>query len=803
MSSVEIYNSTPNILYTGIQDLSTRTIIPEPEKYPQHLPLFFVFSEKGNPDDVHVVSKTAFIATYGNGFIDYNSKYATHSSPFLDGITSEGNLVMVQRLKPRGASTAWIRFSLGLLKQELVDSRIATAAEKKANDPRIVNGRIHEPRGYSGWTLRWITSTPDVADYDLSSFDERTRALIENSSRFGSGLSVGQLGGLGEAQSQLSTGISVGFNPRTVTEGGELVQERIYPMFDLQVTDFGAYGNNLGVRLWCPNTLNTSKPDTTFYGKTLVREYRAAFVKRGNKRSTSTILPNILGEDITNFVLKPETPNELLGGDDMYMVDRLLETYRNLDVSNGRIPTYGPFNHIHAYEENIRHVVETLYKTEHEYELANKVASTYNNDGTLAPVEKGKIRGDVLVDSSESASYLYEPGVDDDDSLQENKKWQIDIFTGLTFNGYNYRTFKVLDMYDETTQTPVQQMTANTEHYAKGGNDGEMGNHEYNRLVANKIIEMTNEYSHWNDLARFPWSVFYDTGFPMYVKDKMPELIRTRKDVSICLATHSLEDFEDGVTNFLGNRTATIRDGVTPLTREQEVGMVRALYAIATRYLESEVFGTKSCRANIIMQCGTILNSPYKGKVPMTYEIAMKRAKYMGDTNGAYRAGYGYDQPEMKKLQYVKELNNTFIPYVQRERNWTHGATWAQFFDRRTMFFPAVRTVYKDETSVLISDINMLIATDLEKVCFRAWRHLVGNAKLTNAQFIEESNRIIAQSTDSRYDGRVTITPETYYTAADKLRGYSWHCKIHAYMNNMKTVGVFTVVTHRQEELEG
>ena len=41
MSSVEIYNSTPNILYTGIQDLSTRTIIPEPEKYPQHLPLFF------------------------------------------------------------------------------------------------------------------------------------------------------------------------------------------------------------------------------------------------------------------------------------------------------------------------------------------------------------------------------------------------------------------------------------------------------------------------------------------------------------------------------------------------------------------------------------------------------------------------------------------------------------------------------------------------------------------------------------------------------------------------------------------
>ena len=54
----------------------------------------------------------------------------------------------------------------------------------------------------------------------------------------------------------------------------------------------------------------------------------------------------------------------------------------------------------------------------------------------------------------------------------------------------------------------------------------------------------------------------------------------------------------------------------------------------------------------------------------MTYEIAMKRAKYMGDTNGAYRAGYGYDQPEMKNSNTLKSLTTPLSPYVQRERNW-------------------------------------------------------------------------------------------------------------------------------------
>lgn len=231
--------------------------------------------------------------------------------------------------------------------------------------------------------------------------------------------------------------------------------------------------------------------------------------------------------------------------------------------------------------------------------------------------------------------------------------------------------------------------------------------------------------------------------------------------------------------------------------------MIRSLASWATAFPESEVFNTKACRANILTQCGQIINESWKGWVPLSYELAMKRARYMGSNDGKMRPGYGYDQDGIKVIQYLKNVTNPFVPNDMKEINWTHGASYAQYYDRNSLFFPAVRTVYRDETSVLISDINMLIATDLEKVCFRTWRRLTGNAKLTRGQFIALSDQYILEDVEGRYDGRVTIIPRTHFTEADENRGFSWHCDVQMYAPNMKTVGIFTVITRRLDELGG
>ena len=72
---------------------------------------------------------------------------------------------------------------------------------------------------------------------------------------------------------------------------------------------------------------------------------------------------------------------------------------------------------------------------------------------------------------------------------------------------------------------------------------------------------------------------------------------------------------------------------------------------------------------------------------------------------------------------------------------------------------------------------------------------------LTPDQFIARSDALIKANVAGKFDARVVIVPETFYTSDDDQRGYSWSCNIHMYAPNMKTVGTFTIVAHRIEDL--
>lgn len=783
--ATNIYSSTPQVILEGIKDLSGRVVTPEPEAQPQHLPLFYIFAETGSADDVRVVTGASLANTYGTAFLDPNSVYATHATPFIQGLNSIGNLMMLKRLKPSDASTAFIRFSLGITKEPITQyarderGRIKYDAQGR---PETIN------TNETGYVLKWYTNSNGehsglVNIEALDSDDDRK--LYTQSLKFGKGLTLSQVGLLSDPPTTLGAGIRTG-------AGG--AQEHVYPIFDLEVSHFGSYGNNLGVRIYAPNMNSSVRPDMRFFENTAARPYRIEFIKRKNKRSSATTVSNLYGESTTDFVFKPGQVNPLLANENMYIGARVLDQYRNLDTTGGRVETYGPFNRIRVYDENINHILSVLYQREKEAD--DKAEETA--EAEIQKLNEKAAQGNKVFDTTQ-----YLPGgsmgrrlmtaingVDDITDLSNELKWQLDILTGYSIYGHPYRTIKVLDIRQDG-----KVLDENTEHWATGGSDGTMGNEVYNDLVSRELRAFDDVSNVMLDLARYPFSVFYDTGYPMDVKEDILTIIRARKDVSVALATHA-------VTIGAGARTDGV-PGVTELDRTTESAVVRHLYGMATAFPESEVYNTGACRANIIMQCGTIIGNQWKGKAPMTYELAMKRAQYMGQANGKMKPGYGYDQDGIKQLQYMKEVNNPFVPYTAREINWTHGATWAQYYDRNTMFFPAVRTVYRDETSVLLSDINMLIATDLEKVCFRVWRRLVGNAKLTNEQFAARSDQYILEDTEGRYDSRVVIKPYTYYTVGDEQRGYSWHCEIHMYANNMKTVGVMTVVTHRMEDLEG
>ena len=78
----------------------------------------------------------------------------------------------------------------------------------------------------------------------------------------------------------------------------------------------------------------------------------------------------------------------------------------------------------------------------------------------------------------------------------------------------------------------------------------------------------------------------------------------------------------------------------------------------------------------------------------------------------------------------------------------------------------------------------------------------LSSAYIANSQYANEVVKYINKKVEGRFDGAYVIVPETYYTAQDIARGYSYTTKIKIYAPNMKTVQTLTVEAHRLTDLE-
>lgn len=354
-------------------------------------------------------------------------------------------------------------------------------------------------------------------------------------------------------------------------------------------------------------------------------------------------------------------------------------------------------------------------------------------------------------------------------------KHLVNLLTGYTHDATPY--------YALTVRGPSADgvlFTENSTHYCRGGYDGVMTFGTFDAEVARQLENYGDLEADLMDLSYYPQSVIYDTGFTLETKKKMFVPMGRRKDLWVVVST---------------------QDVSMPQNRPSEESSIAVSLRTAARmYPESEIYGTSVCRAIVMGHSGFLVNSTYKGLLPLTIEFADKCARYMGAGNGIWDDGLGFDMPPNNQVKLFRGVNAPFKKATIRNRDWDAGLVWVQNYDRRSLFWPAVQTVYDDDTSVLNAAINMIIAVDLEKIAHQTWQDLTGITTLTPGQFIERSNRLIQERTTKKYDGRVIIEPETFLTENDSQRGYSWSCNIHMYAPNMKTVGTFTIVSHRRED---
>jgi hypothetical protein len=685
-----IVNAAPMTRMLGIEDLSTRALVPEPEAIPTHLPKIYVYAQKG-PLDPQLVSGNSMTKMYGVDSFDLRKPWATHATVLANLINAKGNSIMMQRVKPADANgPATIRLYLDVLPTNVPEYTRNTdgSYQLDTNNQPVPTGTT-----IAGFQVKWV-------------------AAQISANNFGAGATL--------AGDQ--------------TDATTHTQSQRFPIMDLEVSDFGAYGNNQGLRFWAPTSVSGIPVKASLLANEKVYPFRMACVARPDALTTPSVVQTTSAEQYVDVCLKPGTIDKTTDAQ-VYVGDVFIDAYQNL-TDPSLPPQFGPFGRFKLYDDHVASLLEMFYTAE----------TPYINS---------------FSDFTGDADELF----------------RFNMVSGTSSNAVPYQSFIVV-----SNASNGIYFTENTTVYAQGGSDGTMTETLFAELVATAVADYADDNSVLQDTAKYPESIIYDSGFPLTTKYALCSFIAARKDTAVVLSTHDV----------LGQQ----------LTASEESALAIALRTRLQMFPESEYYGTSTVRGVIIGRSGKLINSQYTKPLPLTLEIATKAAAYMGASNGSWKAGFSFDQSPNNNVSMFTQVNVTFTPATVRNKDWSNGLNWVESFSRRSLYFPALKTVYDNDTSVLNSFFTMMACVELEKVGDRARREFSGVSSLTNAQLIERVNRFVTENTTGRFDGRFVIVPAAYFTEADIARGYSWTLPIKIYAPNMKTVQTLTIQAYRIEDLQ-
>lgn len=357
----------------------------------------------------------------------------------------------------------------------------------------------------------------------------------------------------------------------------------------------------------------------------------------------------------------------------------------------------------------------------------------------------------------------------------ETDKFLFNIFTGVNTSGAPYNSFIYVESPDSV------RFSANTNVFLQGGTDGEMTNDNF----ADSVSEYMDRYSNPNDElmddAYHVESHIYDTGFPLDTKYNLIKFISERKDTFVQLVPYT--------------------DGERTLTSAEEYSIAASLMARIALYPESTYFGTPVYRAMVTGCSGKIRGMADERDYPALYEIAVKSAKYMGASNGIFKSNERFEGYPGHIVDSMYDLSIRFIPDSIRVRNWDIGLNWLARFDREQYYFPALKTVYNEDTSVLTGYIFACVMLTVNKALSKCQRVFSGRSDLTPAQFTTKVNEWLTEELRGRFDNRVTIIPRAQFTSMDEIRNYSWTVPVDVGGEGMKTVMTAYAVARRRADL--
>jgi hypothetical protein len=358
----------------------------------------------------------------------------------------------------------------------------------------------------------------------------------------------------------------------------------------------------------------------------------------------------------------------------------------------------------------------------------------------------------------------------------ENNIYAINMLSFTSSNGSPYQSIKLVDTNESV------RLTKNTNLFLTGSTDGTLSEDLLDSLVVVDMDNYNNSLHEYNDLVLHPESIIYDSGFNLAAKKAMAKFISRRKDTFVTLSTYAHD--------------------APSVDLADQYSVAIALKTMMELYPESATFGTPVMRGMIVGGSGYLINSLYIKRVPVSYEVVYKAARYMGAKNGAWKNGFCFDRAPLSVLTQLHKIDVTWIPTSTRNILWSVGLNFVLNYEIRRQFFPALQTVYENDTSVLNSFFTAVAISYLNKVEHAAWREFSGSISLSNAQLEEQVNNFIANMVKDKFDAKFVIVPDAHVTELDAIRGFSWTTNVKIYAENMRTVMTAMVSAYRMTDLD-
>ena len=183
---VDIVNAAPMVIDLGTNDLSASTVSTSSLDFPQHLPKFYIFAEKGPMGPTYIdFSEVSLTQVYGDLTFDVNEKYYTHQTPFLQTVAAQGNNCVVHRLPGAGAKdVANIALYLDVLPTQVPLYQKNTDGSLKLDGngapmPQLDNSS--QPLTVAGYKVAWVTdkTVAELGEYQPGLLTQRAGLQVD------------------------------------------------------------------------------------------------------------------------------------------------------------------------------------------------------------------------------------------------------------------------------------------------------------------------------------------------------------------------------------------------------------------------------------------------------------------------------------------------------------------------------------------------------------------------------------------------------------------------------------------------